>query len=630
MKFEGIKEKYMNIKMYDAIVIGSGAAGLNAADTLYENGMTNIAIITEGLYTSTSINTGSDKQTYYKLSTTGGVPDSVLDMAKTYYNCGGMQGYHALKESALSLRCFFKLVEAGVPFPMNEYGEYVGYRTDHDERVRASSCGPLTSKYMCEALIKRVEAKNIDILEPMRVVKLLADENGVYGCVAINAETAELSVYASSNIIMATGGPAGIYASSVYPKSHVGGIGVALNEGAKASSLCEWQYGLASTDFRWNLSGSYQQVIPKYISVDNDGKVHEFLKDYIDGNECDLIFLKGYNWPFAPKNLKGANTSSMVDIAVYYETAVLGRKVFLDFRSNPSCYDVKTLSKEAREYLENCGIDGLETPIERLKAMNMRAYQLYLDNGIDLEKEPLAMDVCAQHCNGGLTVDVNYMTTIDGLYAAGECAGVFGVTRPGGSALNSTQVSSLSAALDIVRKKRNTDTAKAEKLAEKALPELEAEKKAYQNGGNKKPMEERLEFSTAMSRDGAFIRNGERVKALQILTDGFSDFHADTVKAETPYDIYRAFVNKDLLETMKAVLSSIHGFCETIGKSRGGFLVSDSENPMDAAKNSELYSDNSEIITVKKENGKYSYKKEKVSPIPQSEQWFEKVLSAQK
>ena len=27
MKFEGIKEKYMNIKTYDAIVIGSGAAG---------------------------------------------------------------------------------------------------------------------------------------------------------------------------------------------------------------------------------------------------------------------------------------------------------------------------------------------------------------------------------------------------------------------------------------------------------------------------------------------------------------------------------------------------------------------------------------------------------------------------
>ena len=37
------------------------------------------------------------------------------------------------------------LAELGVPFPMNEYGEYVGYRTDHDPRLRASSAGPLTS-----------------------------------------------------------------------------------------------------------------------------------------------------------------------------------------------------------------------------------------------------------------------------------------------------------------------------------------------------------------------------------------------------------------------------------------------------------------------------------------------------
>lgn len=620
----------MNIKTYDAIVIGSGAAGLNAADVLYENGMTNIAIITEGLYTSTSINTGSDKQTYYKLSTTGGVPDSVLDMAKTYYNCGGMQGYHALKESALSLRCFFKLVEAGVPFPMNEYGEYVGYRTDHDERVRASSCGPLTSKYMCEALIKKVKAKDIDILEPMRVVKLLTDENGVCGCVAINAETAEFSVYASSNIIMATGGPAGIYSASVYPKSHVGGIGTALEAGAEAVSLCEWQYGLASTDFRWNLSGSYQQVIPKYISVDNDGNVHEFLKDYTDGNECDLIFLKGYNWPFAPKNLKGANKSSMVDIAVYCESKIKGRKVFLDFRSNPSCYDVGTISAEARTYLENCGIDGLATPIERLKKMNMRAYQLYLDNGIDLEKEPLAMDVCAQHCNGGLKVDENYMTSIDGLYAAGECAGVFGVTRPGGSALNSTQVSSLCASLDIVSKKRCTDVKLAEKLAEKALCELENEKNSYKNGGSIKPMEERAEFSSAMSRDGAFIRNAGKVKKLISYIEKCINDRKATVKADTPYEIYRAFVNKDLLESMTAVLASIDGFCETIGKSRGGFLVSNSENPVEAAVSSELYPDNSEVISVKKVNGKYLYKKETVSPIPDSEQWFEKVLSSQK
>lgn len=613
-------------KVYDAIIIGSGAAGLNAADSLFENGVTNIAIITEGLYASTSINTGSDKQTYYKLSTTGNVPDCVADMTKTYYNCGGMQGYHALKESALSLRCFFKLVEAGVPFPMNEYGEYVGYRTDHDTRVRASSCGPLTSKYMCEALIRRVKSKNIEIFEPMRVVKLLTGENGVCGCVAISAETAEFTVFAANNIIIASGGPAGIYASSVYPVSHTGGIGTALEAGAEAVSLCEWQYGLASTEFRWNLSGSYQQVIPRYISVDNDGNVHEFLSDYISGNTCDLIFRKGYNWPFAPKNLKGENISSLIDIAVYCETEIKGRTVFLDFRSNPSDYSVDSLCDEAKEYLVNSGIDNLSTPIERLKKLNMKAYKLYLDNGIDLEKRPLAAEVCAQHCNGGLKVDENYMTNIEGLYAAGECAGVFGVTRPGGSALNSTQVSSLCAALHICKSTRKADVRGFEKLAETALYELETRKTAFSDGNGAKPLEIRKEFSSMMSKDGAFIRNASKTQALIEYAERTLENIEKSTHADTPYDIYRAFVNCDLLESMIAVLYSIKGFCGYMGKSRGGFLISDEENPLEAAKNVSLYDDNSEIIAVVKDGHEYSVRKEKVSPVPQGEQWFEKVL----
>ena len=222
------------------------------------------------------------------------------------------------------------------------------------------------------------------------------------------------------------------------------------------------------------------------------------------------------------------------------------------------------------------------------------------------------------------------MTTIPGLYAAGECAGVFGVTRPGGSALNSTQVSSLSAALDIASKGQNGDVPDAEALAEKALAELEEEKNCYKNGGTKRPMDERAEFATAMSKDGAFIRNGERIKALAEYAKKCAECHKNDVTAESPYEIYRVFVNKDLIESMRAVIASIDGFCEEIGKSRGGFLVSDSDNPVTAAKMSELYGDNSEIISVKKTNSTYSYKKETVSPIPESEQWFEKVLSKNK
>ena len=51
------------------------------------------------------------------------------------------------------------LAELGVEFPVNRYGEYVGYKTDHDPFARAASAGPLTSRFMTEALQKRAAAR---------------------------------------------------------------------------------------------------------------------------------------------------------------------------------------------------------------------------------------------------------------------------------------------------------------------------------------------------------------------------------------------------------------------------------------------------------------------------------------
>ena len=65
-----------------------------------------------------------------------------------------------------------KLVNLGVPFPCNEYGEFVGYQTDHDHSGRATSAGPYTSKYMTEALERAVLEKGIPILEGLTAFHL--------------------------------------------------------------------------------------------------------------------------------------------------------------------------------------------------------------------------------------------------------------------------------------------------------------------------------------------------------------------------------------------------------------------------------------------------------------------------
>ena len=57
----------MDVREIHTVVVGSGAAGLNAADRLFQYGVRDLALVTENLNWGTSRNTGSDKQTYYKL-----------------------------------------------------------------------------------------------------------------------------------------------------------------------------------------------------------------------------------------------------------------------------------------------------------------------------------------------------------------------------------------------------------------------------------------------------------------------------------------------------------------------------------------------------------------------------------
>ena len=149
--------KEYQIYEFDAIVVGTGAAGYNGACRIKQEGKKSVAIVTEGINTGTSRNTGSDKQTYYKLGLGGDSPDSVRQMAQNLFGGGSVDGDNALCEAALSARCFMNLAELGVPFPVNRYGEYVGYKTDHDPFARATSAGPLTSKFMTEALEKQAK-----------------------------------------------------------------------------------------------------------------------------------------------------------------------------------------------------------------------------------------------------------------------------------------------------------------------------------------------------------------------------------------------------------------------------------------------------------------------------------------
>jgi succinate dehydrogenase/fumarate reductase flavoprotein subunit len=567
-----------------------------------------------------------------------------------------MHGDIALVEAQNSLRAFFHLVELGVPFPHDAHGAYVGYKTDHDPRQRATSAGPLTSRLMFEALASQVRRLGIPVFDRHEVIGLLTHGRGdakkVIGAVAIDVRRSAnkdfgFVLFNTVNTILGTGGPAGIYQASVYPESQVGSHGLAFEAGAVGQNLTESQYGLASTKFRWNLSGTYQQVIPRYFSTGRDGRdEREFLDDYFPdmGKLATAIFLKGYEWPFdASKVLEYG--SSLIDLLVYNESVGRGRRVFLDYRRNPGGkgklenFSFGSFSPEARLYLEKSGA-LLPTPIQRLARMNPPAIALYKEHGIDLAKEPLEIALCAQHNNGGFKGNIWWESNIKHLFPVGEANGSHGVRRPGGSALNSGQVGSLRAALFIARRYAGRPPS-LEAFLKSAAGQVGKKISLAQKIVNRKSKrtsvatQARIEIQERMSVCGAAIRSPEKVrKGVRDAWELLERLQSET-RVGSPQHLARAFKDLDLCLTHALYLEAIQEYLNRGGRSRGSYLVLDPEGslPCPGLGNDWRFSLNtSESLVDRKileisidDAGKIIKNWAEVRPVPNVEAWFENV-----
>jgi len=575
-----MNSRLQNVFRVHTLIIGSGAAGLNAALQLHRKGIKDLLMVTEGLQMGTSINAGSDKQTYYKLAMCGADADAPRILAETYMAGGSMHGDLAQVEASVSARAFLHLVNLGVPFPQDQYGQFVGYKTDHDPRQRATSIGPYTSREMCRALIREVQRCQIPVREGRMVVSLLTsgreDGKTVVGAVALD-EKGTLELYEVENVVLAVGGPGGLYKTSVYPEVHTGAIGIGLMVGAVAQNLQESQYGLASTQFRWNVSGTYMQVMPRFISMAADGRSdeREFMGEYFEttGVMNSLVFLKGYQWPFDSRKIVGG--SSMVDILVYIETVLKGRRVYLDFRANPRGFRFEDLSSEAFQYLANSKA-LLGTPIARLQKMNPGAVELYQEHGIDITREPLEIAVCAQHNNGGLSGNLWWESSnIKHLFPVGEVNGSHGAYRPGGAALNAGQVGGFRAA-DYIAARYGEWSGKPGEFTESAWVAVEELDELMRQCATTDWRTERDEFQKRMSCVAAHIRSKNDLK------EGAAAAWAqwDRLKVAgcagaSPADLREALRNRQLCFAHAVYIEAVRYAVETGLGSRGSCMVLD-------------------------------------------------------
>ena len=620
----------------NTLVIGSGASGLAAAVRLHALGVADTVVFTEGLRMGTSINTGSDKQTYYKLGMYGTEPDSPVLMARDLAAGGAVHGDIALVEAALSPLAFGHLVTLGVPFPHDSFGQYIGYKTDHDPKRRATSCGPYTSRDMCLALTAELKRRAIPVYEHRVAVKLLTDAGGTrtVGAIFVNGDNGEFECVQAENIVFAVGGPGGLYETSVYPKVHTGAVGLALEAGAKACNLAESQFGLASVKFRWNVSGSYMQVLPRFVSTDRDGgDEREFLREYFatPAGMYDAVFLKGYQWPFAAGHVPG---SSLIDIFTYIETVERGRRVWLDYRTDPSDLDFQTLNEETRTYLERSGALA-DSPLKRLAVLNAPAIEFYRKHRIDLESEMLEIAVCAQHNNGGLAGNLWWESVnLKHLFPVGEVNGSHGVTRPGGTALNAGQVGAFRAS-EFIGANYREGTFPADQfdtLLEKELAFLRTQRAIpavldWRSG--------RAAIQRRMSRAGAFVRSAENVTAaLDEAYQQAAALNGDGLGNLDAQSLCEALRNRQLCTAHIYYLECILMQIDYIGSRGGSIVLSENGRAIHPALDSKWRMAeektafrNRLMICGRGASGYPEISWTPCRPVPETDGWFETIWS---
>ena len=476
---------------FEAVVVGSGAAGLRAAIEAKRRHVA-VAVISQSAWGGTSACSGSDKQTLHTANTAD-QGDDFKDMARAIRAGGAMDEDMAYIEAVGSVRAMASLQYLGLPLPQDPFGGTLRYQTDHDEVGRATSCGPRTSRLMVQVLAQEAIRLGVPIFNHATALQVLVEQKGAHRQAAgilvarPKSQTPEnphgLAVFRCAALVIAAGGPGELYRDSVFPNGCFGALGLALEAGVTLVNLTESQFGIGTRreGFPWNLSGTYVQALPYIYSVDGAGTEHNFLARYYRSTQelVSNIFRKGYQWPFHATRMLDFG-SSLIDLAIARENQA-GRRVFMDFNRNPLPvpgdlpFSLDRLDPDVAAYLGKAGAQQ-DLPIARLHHMNPLSIELYLRYKVDIRRDPLEFAVNNQHMNGGIAVDTWGRSSLAGLYAVGEAAGSHGVTRPGGAALNAGQVlgTRVGEHIGALREKPQTTDATLSALLADALARLAA------------------------------------------------------------------------------------------------------------------------------------------------------------
>lgn len=373
----------------DVIIIGSGVAGLTTA---LNARAANLSVL---LVTKSNIDAGSTKWAQGGIAAAlgpGDTPDQ--HQSDTLVAGAGLCDLEAVKvlvsEGPEAVR---KLIARGAVFDKSETGEIALTREGghHQNRILHAG-GDATGAEVSRALLAAVqEDSGIEIIEHALVIDALKSANGSICGVTLHVigEGSQGGVgrALARAVVIATGGLGQVYSQTTNPPVSTGdGVAMALRAGAEVADVEFIQFH-PTVLWRERSAGGQQPLISEAVR----------------GEGAILLNHKGERF------MEGKHP--LTDLA---PRDVVAKEIFTQMRE----------ANVPHVWLDATSIT--EFP-ERFPTI----YASCIENGIDPQNQLIPVSPASHYASGGVLVDLNGQSSIEGLYICGEsaCTGAHGANR---------------------------------------------------------------------------------------------------------------------------------------------------------------------------------------------------------
>ena len=412
-----------NRRKFKVIVVGTGLAGASAAASMGEMG-----------YDVHSFCFQDSPRRAHSIAAQGGI-----NAAKAYQNDGDSvhrlfydtvkggdfrareANVHRLAE--VSVNIIDQCVAQGVPFA-RDYGGYLDNRSFGGAQVsRTFYAKGQTGQQLLlgaySALMKEVGNGTVKLHSRTEMLDIVLVDGKARGIIVRNLITGELSVHMADAVVLATGG----YGNAFFLSTNAMGCNVtatwrAYKKGAFFANPCYTQIHPTCIP----VHGDYQSKLTLMSeSLRNDGRVwvpkqkgDKRHSSDISEDERDYYLERKYPsfGNLVPRDIASRTAKYMCDDG--HGVGNTGRAVYLDFEAS----------------INRLGQNAIESKYGNLFQMYERI------TGENPYKEPMKIFPAVHYTMGGLWVDYNLMSTIEGLFVCGEANfSDHGANRLGASAL---------------------------------------------------------------------------------------------------------------------------------------------------------------------------------------------------